>query len=183
MQELKSEGLTRHIGVSNFSKEKLQSLKSETTELPETNQVEMHIYLQQWELIEFCKNNDIHLTAYSPLGSMDRPDQMKKDNEPVPIEKEEVQNIAKKHDISEGQVLLAWNMSREVAVIPKSTNKGRIEENFKSTEVKLDQDDLDKLNSLDEHYRFVDASNFDMDGNSYTQNSIWDEESEQQPIR
>lgn len=182
LEEVKNEGLARHIGVSNFSKEKLQSLMSETTEMPEMNQVEMHIYMQQKELIDFCQSNDIQLTAYSPLGSMDRPDAMKKDNEPIPLEKDEVQEIAKKHSITEGQVLLAWNMSREVAVIPKSTNEDRIEENLKAADIQLDQDDLDKLNKLDKHYRFVDAAPFDMEGNSYTQNGIWDEESEQQPI-
>lgn len=182
MAELKNEGLTRHIGMSNFSQDKLERVIHESTEKPEMNQIEMHPYLQQENLIKFCHDNDIHLTAYSPLGSMDRPDVMKSENEPIPLEKEEIKEIASKHNITEAQVLLAWNMSRDVAVIPKSTNEDRIEENFKAAEIQLDQDDLDKIKQLDMHYRFVDAAPFDMDGNSYTQNGIWDEESEYQPI-
>ena len=71
MQEQKTSGLTRHIGVSNFNKSKLKELLGMGGEKPEMNQVEMHPFLPQEGLIDFCRENDILMTAYSPLGSPD----------------------------------------------------------------------------------------------------------------
>ena len=70
-------GLTRHIGVSNFSIRKLQDLLQHGRIRPEVNQVELHPLLQQPDLLAFCRADGIHLTAYSPLGSGDRPAQLK----------------------------------------------------------------------------------------------------------
>ncbi|MDZ7846793.1 MAG: aldo/keto reductase [Owenweeksia sp.] len=69
MEQVQEEGLTRHIGVSNFSVEKLTNLIAESEIKPEMNQVELHPYLQQSELLEYCQSKDINVTAYSPLGS------------------------------------------------------------------------------------------------------------------
>ena len=75
-------GLTRHVGVSNYSVKHL-SAHLDADIVPEVNQVEMHPYLQQPELLRFCGEHGIHLTAYSPLGSSDRPETMKAADEPV----------------------------------------------------------------------------------------------------
>ncbi len=182
MERLVDEGLCRHIGVSNFSVDKLKRLVSIAAIKPEVNQVELHPYLQQKDMLDYCHNNGINLTGYSPLGSMDRPETLKKEDEPIPMESEVVKGIAKKYDITEAQVLLAWNINRGVAVIPKSTNKERIRENLLAADILLNHDDIRKIDDMDQGYRFVDGGAFDMEGNPYTQNNIWDEESDVAPI-
>ncbi|MCF4102801.1 aldo/keto reductase [Gillisia sp. M10.2A] len=174
MIDAKKEGLTKHIGVSNFSQTKLEDLIKKTDDIPEMNQVELHPYLQQNELIEFCSKNNIHLTAYSPLGSGDRSDEMKAKDEPSLLENKVITTIAKKHGASPAQVIINWDTLRGTAVIPKSTNETRIIENLESTGVKLDEDDLQKIAELDDNFRYVTGKFFVTKGNSYK--DIYDEE-------
>lgn len=174
MEEVKEKGLAKHIGVSNFSIKKLDKLYNEATKFkPEVNQVELHPYLQQPELVSFCHSKNILLTAYSPLGSGDRSDRMKKDNEPSLLQNNTITEIAKKHNATAGQVLIAWHLHRGNTVIPKSTNPSRIKENFEAKDLNLDQDDLEKIKALDKHYRYVDAKFFEIPGNGYV--NIYDE--------
>lgn len=167
MLKAKKQGLVKHIGVSNFSILKLKDLMKETDHAPEMNQVELHPYLQQNKLLEFCSKNDINVTAYSPLGSGDRPDQMKADNEPSLLENPTIVKIAKKHGASPGQILIKWSEQRGTAVIPKSTNEGRIKDNLASAGYQLDENDMKEIAGLDRHFRYVTGKFFEMEGNSY----------------
>ncbi|MDR6300403.1 aldo/keto reductase [Mesonia maritima] len=173
MLEAKKQGLVKHVGVSNFSINKLKSLSKETSQIPEMNQVELHPYLHQDELLKYCKENNIHLTAYSPLGSGDRSDDMKAENEPSLLENDTIKEIAEKHNASAGQILITWAVQRGTAVIPKSTNEKRIVENLESAEVSLDKEDLEKIKKLDKHFRYVTGEFFVTEGNSYS--NIYDE--------
>ena len=173
MLEAKKLGLVKHIGVSNFSSKKLKQLMSEVAEKPEMNQVELHPYLQQKNLLDFCKKEGIHLTAYSPLGSGDRAEEMKAKNEPSLLENETIKEIAENHNVSAGQVLINWSVERGTAVIPKSTNEKRIKENLKSADFKLSEDDMKKIEKLDKHFRYVTGEFFVTEGNSYE--DIYDE--------
>ncbi|MBE7640184.1 aldo/keto reductase [Salegentibacter sp. BLCTC] len=167
MLEAKKQGLVKHVGVSNFSSMKLEELLEETSENPEMNQVELHPYLQQNDLLEFCSRHNIHLTAYSPLGSGDRPDGMKAKDEPSLLENPVINRIAKKHGASAGQILIKWSEMRGTAVIPKSTNENRIKENLESTGVNLDESDFKEIAKLDSHFRYVTGEFFVTKGNSY----------------
>ena len=167
MIEAKRQGLVKHIGVSNFSAMKLEELMEQTEDIPEMNQVELHPYLQQPELLEFCSKHDIHLTAYSPLGSGDRVEAMKAPNEPSLLENNVIQKIAKRHGASPGQVLIKWSVLRGTAVIPKSTNEKRIIENIQSMGVNLTEEDLKEIAELDRHFRYVTGEFFVTKGNSY----------------
>ena len=175
MQTLQQQGLTRHIGVSNFSLKKLEDLIAMGGQKPEMNQIELHPYLQQENLVAFCHDNEIHVTAYSPLGSMDRPDSMKKDDEPVPLENEVVKQTARTHNASPAQVLIAWALERDTSVIPKSTNPKRLQENFDAQQLALSKKEMDQLAALDEHERIVDGSFFTAAEKGYTVASLWDE--------
>ncbi|WP_167342426.1 aldo/keto reductase [Nonlabens sp. SY33080] len=167
MTELKQKGKAKHIGVSNFSIKKLEDLMSKTDETPEMNQVELHPLLQQNELFEYCSKNRIHLTAYSPLGSGDRSEGMKQADEPNMFELDAIKNIAQKHNASEGQVLINWSANRGTAVIPKSTNEGRIKENLAAAAVNFDKEDLKELSNLDRHYRYVTGKFFEVPEKGY----------------
>ncbi|MEJ4087302.1 aldo/keto reductase [Galbibacter orientalis] len=173
MEEAYNKGFVKSIGVSNFSLKKLKDLLVDATHPPEVNQVELHPLLQQKELLEFCDTNSIILTGYSPLGSGDRSQDMKKEDEPSLLENKVITEIAKKHNCSPAQVLLAWHLSCGTAVIPKSTNPKRIKENLESYDVSLTDEDLLKIKSLDKGYRYVDAKFFEVPGGPYK--NIYDE--------
>lgn len=163
----KEQGLVKHIGVSNFSEKKLNDLMSQTTDAPEMNQVELHPYLQQPDLLQFCKENDINMTAYSPLGSGDRAAQMKADNEPSLLEDPVINKIAEKHNVSPAQVLIRWSVTRGTAVIPKSTSKNHIISNLKSIDLNLDEADLKEIANIGKEFRYVTGEFFVTPGNSY----------------
>lgn len=173
MLDAKKQGLIHHAGVSNFSVEKLEALKKKTNDFPEMNQVELHPYLQQHDLIEYGKKNDMLITAYSPLGSSDRPDAMKSDDEPALLENEVIQSIAKKHSVTPAQVLIRWAVERDTLVIPKSTNPGRIKENLESAALELDKDDHLNIKDLNIPYRYLDADMLETKSDMYR--DIFDE--------
>jgi len=168
MLEAKQQGLIRHAGVSNFSIEKLEDLKSKTDDFPEMNQVELHPYLQQQELVDYGKANDMLITAYSPLGSSDRPEMMKSDDEPALLDNDVIGSIAEKHDATPAQVLIKWAVERDTIVIPKSTNEGRIAENLKSAEIDLDSEDHEKIKELNIPYRYLDGEMFETENGMYS---------------
>ncbi|MFZ9849540.1 MAG: aldo/keto reductase [Vulcanococcus sp.] len=168
-------GLTRHIGVSNFSVRKLQDLMQHARIKPEVNQVELHPLLQQPDLLAFCRAEGIHLTAYSPLGSGDRPAQLKAADEPVLLENPVIAAIAAEHGCSAAQVLLAWHLCRGVSTIPKSVRSARLRENLAAASLELSAAELERIAALDQGVRLVDGSFWLMEGSPWTLQSLWDE--------
>lgn len=175
MEACVGEGLTRHIGVSNFSVKKLDGLMKNSRIKPEMNQIEMHPFLQQEAMLEYSQKNHIHLTAYSPLGSGDRDSSIKGEDEPILIGHPTIMEIAFKHQCTPAQVLIAWAINRNTAVIPKSTNKGRIKENFEAQFIKLTNDEMKQIAGLNLNFRYIDGSFFALDGGTYTLENLWDE--------
>lgn len=171
-----AQGLVRHLGVSNFNIDKLTGLLAKANIAPEMNQVEMHPYLPQKKLVDFCRSKNIHLTAYSPLGSGDRAERLKKENEPKLMENDTIQAVAKKHDCTPAQVLISWAVHRATAVIPKSTNPGRIEQNLAAAQVNLTQDDMSAIDGIDTDFRFLDGSIWVMEGSPYSLEDLWTEQ-------
>lgn len=174
LEACKTKGLVRNIGVCNFSLAKLKALCDQATMLPTMNQIELHPYLQQSELLSFCRERTIQLTAYSPLGSGDRPEALKKQDEPTLLDNPVVGKVAAKHRISPAQTLLAWGLNRGAVVIPKSTNPVRIRQNLAAADLRLDDSDMASLAALDLGYRFVDGAFFCGKGSPYSLGSLWD---------
>jgi alcohol dehydrogenase (NADP+) len=173
MEEAIDQGLVKHIGVSNFHLGRVRELVDNCRIQPEMNQVELHPYLPQNELVKGCRELGVHLTAYSPLGSRDRSSAMKKDDEPILFDHPVINGIAEKHGCTVGQVLISWATHRPTAVIPKSTNPGRIKENLASANVKLDTEDMNSIANIKQHYRFVDGSFWAMEGSPYSLSDLW----------
>jgi alcohol dehydrogenase (NADP+) len=159
MQEQKSSGLSRHIGVSNFNQEKLELILAMTGEKPEVNQIELHPFLPQEKLVNFCRDHGILLTAYSPLGSPDSRVEQHQDD-PKLLENPVVLEIAKKHGVGTGAILIAWSVVREISVIPKSINKERITSNFEAAKIQLDDHDMMELRDIGINHRYLDGSFF-----------------------
>ncbi len=175
LERAQQEGLAKHIGVSNFSEKKIKEIIQHGTSKPEMNQVEMHPYLQQKELVAYCKEEGIHMTAYSPLGSGDRPARSKKEDAPVLMDDKTIHKIAEQHDCSPAQVLISWAVQRGTSVIPKSVNPKRIQQNINAAKVNLSDEDMKTIAGLDKHYRFIDGAFWAMEGNSYSLAGLWDE--------
>jgi alcohol dehydrogenase (NADP+) len=168
------QGLAKGIGVSNFSPKKIKVLLETAKIKPAINQVEHHPYLQTKQITSFCKENGIHVTCHSCLGSGDRPAGIKKADEPIMLQDEDIAAIAEKHVCTPAQVLLRWSIQSGLSVIPKSVNPKRLQQNFDAVKVSLDDDDMQKIASLDRNYRFLDGVFFCMEGSPYTLENIWD---------
>jgi alcohol dehydrogenase (NADP+) len=175
MEALLDEGGCRHIGVSNFSVPKLKSLLEQAQHPPEMNQVELHPYLQQPDMLSFCQQNNIHLTAYSPLGSLDRPDSMKAADEPILLEDPAIKAIAAEHHATPAQVLISWALQRGTAVIPKSVNPDRIKQNLAAAELELTEETMAAIGQLNRHRRYVNGDIWVVEGGPYTLANLWDE--------
>jgi alcohol dehydrogenase (NADP+) len=175
MEQCVEAGLTRGIGVSNFSVKKIQELLTTARISPAINQIERHPYLAQRALVDYCAANNILVTGYSPLGSMDRPERLKGENEIIILEDPVISEIAKKHKATAAQVLLKWAIQDGTATIPKSVRPHRIAENFASLEVQLDKEDMEAIRKLDKHHRYVDGSFWAMEGSPYSLENLWDE--------
>lgn len=176
MEHCVEKGLTKHIGVSNFSIKKLKKLVSNSTIKPEMNQIELHPLLQQQSMLDYCKGENIFLTAYSPLGSKDRIPAFKGENEPNLFENPVIVEIANKHHATPAQVLINWAINRGISVIPKSVNPGRLKQNFEAENIVLSTEDMDHIAKLDRHYRFINGGFWAMEGSSYTVENLWDED-------
>lgn len=145
MEKLVDEGLVKSIGVANFTAPMLIDLLSFAKVKPVMNQIELHPYNAQNDLIGFCHIQGVQVTAYSPLGSVNAP--LLKDKSVV--------SIAESHQCSPAQVLLAWAVQRGTAVIPKSSTEARMKENLDSENLELTEEEMKTLNNLDQHKIFV----------------------------
>jgi len=166
-------GLTKYIGVSNFNIPKLKKLLETAIITPAMNQVESHPLLAQNDLLNFCLENDIHYTAYSPLGSRDRPGRA--EDEVDMFEDAVVKGVADKHAVHPAQILIKWAEARGTSVIPKSVNPTRLKNNLDSANIPLDEADMTALNGLDRGYRFLDGKFWERDGGYYTAESLWND--------
>ncbi|NWK57348.1 aldo/keto reductase [Verrucomicrobiaceae bacterium N1E253] len=175
MEDLVDAGLVRHIGVCNFSQKKLAALYASARIKPEMNQIELHPYMQQPEMLSFCQQHGIALTAYSPLGSPDRPEFLKAENEPVLLQDTTIQKIAEVHGVSSAQIMLAWAVNRGTSVIPKSTNPERQAQNLAAADIQLTDEEMNQIAGLDRKRRYVDGAFWCLEGSPFTLQSLWDE--------
>jgi alcohol dehydrogenase (NADP+) len=166
-------GLTRTIGVSNFSQSKIETVSLATGIQPFINQVECHPLLSQQPLLNYCQENNILFTAYSPLGSGDRPAPLKQANEPSLLQHPLINEIATQHNASSAQVLLAWGLSRNTIVIPKSTQAAHIDSNLAGIHLSLTEKNIKEIDTLNEDFRFIDGRFFEKPGSPYTRETIW----------
>lgn len=144
MEKMVDLGLTKSIGVSNFNANQIRRLLAIARIPPAVQQVEMHLEFQQLELQKFCQENNIFMTAYGPLGSPGRqlPGEAYK---PQLLNNALVKMIADHHKVTTAQVLIRYWIQRNVVVIPKSTNKGRIQVNGNVWGFHLSEQEMEAL--------------------------------------
>jgi len=173
MVELEQTDLVRNVGVSNHSLTKIDQITRAVGTRPAVNQVEMHPFHQQRELLAGCKSRDVVVTAYSPLGSRGRPEGMKRDDEVPLLEQPALAEVAAELDATPGQVLIAWALARGTAVIPKSTNADRIAQNLRGSEIELTPRQVGRLDELERGERYVTGDFWCPPGSPYTLASLW----------
>lgn len=144
LAEAKSQGLTRQIGISNFTvAQTRQAIEILGAGAIATNQIEVHPYLQNRALIAFLKDQGIHVTAYMSLAY----GEVLKD--PV------IQAIAERHQATPAQVALAWALQQGFAVIPSSTKRDNLAGNLLAADLRLSDEDMAQIATLDRGHRLA----------------------------
>ena len=173
MIECKEKGLCKHIGVSNFTINKIRHLSAKSGVSPAVNQVESHPLLQQNDLLTYCRDQEINLTAYSPLGSGDRPARLIENKNPNLLKNPVIREIADHHQVSPAQILIAWAIQRGTTVIPKSAHPGRLRQNFEAATMRLQGDEMDAIANLDQGFRYISGNFWAIEGSPYTVEDLW----------
>ncbi|MGE6361162.1 aldo/keto reductase [Psychrobacter sp. AOP30-A2-5] len=135
--ELQKQGLTRHIGVSNFNIANIIEAEKYADVPIVVNQVEFHPFIKQKTLQTFLNNHHILLEAYSPLARGDV------------FDNEIIKEIADKHNVTPAQISLAWILADKHRIaIPKTANPDHLQGNLDAIKVQLSADDIEKISSL-----------------------------------
>lgn len=152
MEELVSQKLVKSIGVSTFPVGILHNLLMGCKIKPVCNQVELHPFLHENDLIAYCAAEGIFVTAFSPLA---RPGEAGNPFFDI-LKNESIAKIAAKHSRTPAQIALHWNLQRapNVGVIPKSVTPSRIQENVQVYDFGLDAEDMQEMSLLNRQYRF-----------------------------
>ena len=160
MEDLVDAGLAKRIGVCNLGTSQIRDLLSYARIRPSVLQIELHPYLTQKPLVRFAQENDIAVTAFSPLGASSyQPLGMAGDDESV-LDTSVVKSIASSHDRSPAQIVLRWGVQRGTSVIPKSSNTDHLAQNLALFDFELSASEMDQIDGLNQHRRFNDPGVF-----------------------
>jgi len=134
--ESKTAGKIRSVGVSNYNVHHIEEIKKAGYEMPSVNQIELHPFLQQREIVKYCNENNIVVQAYCPIvqGKMDNP---------------AINALATKYDRDRAHILLRWSLQKGFVPLPKSDTPSRIHSNTKLYDFELTEEDVQKLDALD----------------------------------
>ena len=140
-EDMKKEGLTKSIGVSNYGMVHLQYLATQAHELPVVDQLECHPWLSEKPMIEFNNQHHIVTQAWAPLG------RGQIFEEPI------IKSLAQKYGKSPAQIILRWHLQNGLSFIPKSAHASRIKENADIYDFELTHDDMLKMDSINKNVR------------------------------
>ncbi|MGA4517344.1 aldo/keto reductase [Solibacillus silvestris] len=152
IERLYDEKLIRVTGVSNHHEHHLKTILATCNVAPMVNQIEAHPYLTQEPLRAFCEQQQIAVTAWSPLGRG------------KVLNDETIIRIADEYNVSPAQIILRWHLQNDVIIIPKSVTASRIKENSELYHFELTNETMQQLNALNRNERFgQNPDNFKFD--------------------
>lgn len=137
MEDAVKAGKVRTIGVSNFLEKDIDNILSDCKISPAVNQILAHISNTPLNLIDYCKSKNILVEAYSPIAHGEA------------LKNKAIKEIGDKYNKSVAQVILRWLMQRNVVALAKSVHKERMKENFNIFDFTLNDEDINKINGLD----------------------------------
>ncbi|CAB4006891.1 Prostaglandin F synthase [Paramuricea clavata] len=132
---LKEKGLAKSIGVSNFNIAMLEGLRKAGKPTPAVNQIEIHPYMRRDELVQYCRDHGIHVTAFSPLTKGKR------------LKEPDMVTMAASYKKTVAQLFIRWCIQSGFSTIPKSSNEKRIIENSQVFDWSISDEDMKILNS------------------------------------
>lgn len=141
IERLYDEKLIRVTGVSNHHQHHLEKIFVKANVKPMVNQIELHPYLSQKPLLNFCNENNIAVTAWGPLGRGQI------------LEDEKISHLASKYNKTAAQIILRWHYQNDVITIPKSVTPSRIQENMNIFDFELTQEDIHAIDRLNKDFR------------------------------
>lgn len=136
-EDLYKMGKVKAIGVSNFMVQHMESLRKTANILPMVDQIEFHPGMMQKEILEYCRNNNIVVEAWSPLGSGRM------------LDNEDLKRIAYKYKKSVAQICVRWCVQNNVIPLPKSTHLERIKDNIDIYHFKISDEDMEYINNME----------------------------------
>ena len=137
-EELYNQGKVKAIGVCNFKIGHLEELKKTAKIMPMVNQIEMHPLSSKDDMLDYCRKNSIEVMAWSPIvrGKL--------------FTNELMESLTAKYKKTIAEIIIRWHVQRGVIPIPKSSNEGRIKENFDVFDFSLSEEDMKAIDSLNE---------------------------------
>jgi len=160
MEGLVEAGLVKRIGVCNFGTALIRDMQTYARIQPSVLQVEMHPYLTQQNLLRFCQEENITVTAFSPFGASSYvPLNMAGANESV-LDDPEVIAIAGDLGKTPGQIVLRWAIQRGTVTIPKTQTVSHLKDNIELFEFALSETEMTRIDKLDRNRRFNDPAEF-----------------------
>ncbi|KAJ8600650.1 hypothetical protein CTAYLR_006930 [Chrysophaeum taylorii] len=156
MEDLVDEGLAKTIGLSNFNKAQVSEILGICRHPVSVLQCECHPYLQQKDLIDFCRTRGIVFQAFSPLGSGDT--NLAVEMSPsgtIPLRDPLVLKLAEKYEKDAAQIILRWQLQRGIAFVSKSANPARVRSNFDIFDWELEPDDMRAFDAINYGWRHL----------------------------
>jgi alcohol dehydrogenase (NADP+) len=155
MEKLVGKG-TRFIGIANHSPKMVDDILKAATIKPKIHQFEGHPYLRQDSFIDYNYKRNLTVVNYAPFGNMNPAYAASGASQPKMMQNKLMIEIAKARGCSgPSQVVLAWNLQRNVVVIPKALRKDHMVENFAALSCKLQKEDLDKIQAMKMNVRML----------------------------
>ena len=151
MEKLYSDMQIRALGLSNFRKSDIEQILTFAEVVPTYNQLELHPYLTQESLCAYCTDKDIVVSCWSPLGSGTWSGVAVAEK---PVSDDVIRDIAQKYGVSNGQVILKWDVQQNRIVIPKAESHENIVNNLELYDFELTAEEIERINSLNKNRRF-----------------------------
>ncbi|CAF1219677.1 unnamed protein product [Adineta ricciae] len=152
MEKLVDAKLVRSIGLSNFKPSEINEILQIARIKPVVNQIELHPYLNQQVLRDYCAKQDIVVTSYSPLANLKRPNEP--EEEVSPLYNPTIQKIAQTKEKTAAQIILRWHLQHGLTVIPKTVTPERLHENSQVFDFELTDEEMNQIDQLEKtNYR------------------------------